>query len=147
MHVFDRRQLEQMRGMNPDLERRFKQLLAGHDESAETGAGFMPAADVVMGRQELVVVLELAGLRREDIRLAAGDGELVIQGVRREPVEFEKERFLALEIPVGDFERRIQLPAGLLMEQVAAQYRDGFLVVRIPRQDGGQVAWSGEDEQ
>lgn len=147
MHVFDRRQLEQMRGMNPELERRFKQLLAGHDETSEGGGAFVPAADVVMGRGELVVVMELAGLRREDIRLGAGEGELVIQGTRREPVELEKDRYLTLEIPVGEFERRIQLPAGLLMDQVAAQYRDGFLVVRIPRQDGGVVDWSEEDGQ
>lgn len=147
MHVFDRRQLEQMRGIDPELERRFKQLLAGHDETTEGGGSFVPAADIVLGRQELVVVMEVAGLKREDISLAAGDGELVIHGVRHEPVDFEKDRFLSLEIPVGDFERRIQLPAGLLMDQVAAQYRDGFLVVRIPRQDGGAVDWSGEEAQ
>lgn len=146
MHVFDRRQLEQMRGMNPELERRFKQLLAGRDDAREEDGAFTPAADIILGRRELVVVMELAGLRREDIRLACGDDELLIQGNRREPVEFDKQRYLAMEIAVGGFERRVPLPPGLLMDQVAAQYKDGFLVVRIPRQDGGAVDWSAEDE-
>jgi HSP20 family protein len=146
MHVFDRRQLEQMRSMDPELERRFKQLLSGRDDALEEDGAFVPAADVILGKRELVVVMELAGLRREDIRLACGDDGLVIQGTRREPVDFDKQRYLAMEIPVGGFERRIALPAGLLMDQVAAQYKDGFLVVRIPRQDAGMVDWSAEDE-
>ncbi|MDP2360335.1 MAG: Hsp20/alpha crystallin family protein [bacterium] len=143
MHVFDRRQLDQIRGVDPDLERRFLQLLGDRPELPATGA-FRPPADVLVGPGEVVVVMELAGIRREDIRLATGEDELVVQGCRREPVELEREEVLALEIATGEFERRVALPLGLRLEQVSAAYRDGFLVVRIPR-GGGPASGNGEE--
>jgi HSP20 family protein len=97
----------------------------------------------VLTGEELVVVMELAGVGRDDVRLATGEDELVVQGRRREPVELSKERYLALEISHGDFERRVPLPAGLRLDGVSASYRDGFLVIRIPRAEAG-VAWREE---
>jgi len=145
MHVFDRRQLEQIRDQDPELERRFRQMIAGRPEGLDENGSFRPPADVMMGPAELVVVMELAGLRREDIRLSTGPDELVVQGRRRDPVELERERWLLMEIATGEFERRVALPPGLLLDQVAATYREGFLVVRIPRQEAAGVNWQEED--
>lgn len=140
MQVFDRRQLDQLSGMDPDLERRFKQLLGDRPSGVDPSGVFKPPADVLLCGGELVVVMELAGIRREDIRLATGEDELVVQGRRREPVELVAERYLSLEIATGDFERRVPLPAGLRLDSVSANYRDGFLVIRIPRAQVG-VDW------
>jgi len=143
--MFDRRQLEQIRSADPELERRFRVLLENRTEELDGEGAFCPPTDVILSAGELVVVMELAGIRREDVRLSTGLDELVVQGRRREAVEAEKDRWLAMEIASGSFERRIALPAGLQMDQVAATYRDGYLIIRIPRQDGAEVTWHGED--
>jgi HSP20 family protein len=144
--MLDRRQLEQIRSADPELERRFRTLLENRTDELDAAGAFTPPTDLVMTDKELVVVMELAGIRREDVRLSTGLDELVVQGRRREVVEADKERWLAMEISTGGFERRIPLPAGLLMEEVAASYRDGLLLIRIPRQEGSEVTWHGEEQ-
>lgn len=144
--MIDRRQLEQIRSADPELERRFRTLLESRTDELDDAGSFAPPTDLVMTERELVVVMELAGIRREDVRLSTGLDELVVQGCRRQVVEANKERWLAMEISSGSFERRIPLPAGLLMEEVAASYRDGLLTIRIPRQEGSEVTWHGEEQ-
>lgn len=143
--MLDRRQLEQIRSADPELERRFRVLLENRTEELDAAGCFSPPTDVILADGELVVVMELAGIRREDVRLSSGLDELVVQGQRRDSVDAGKERWLSMEIASGPFERRIALPAGLVMDQVAASYRDGYLIIRIPRQEGAEVSWHGED--
>jgi HSP20 family protein len=145
MQFFDRRQLEQLRGSDPEIERRFKQLLGSRQEGLSEEQEFAPPADVFLCEEGLVILVELAGICREDIRLAMSDEELEIHGRRREPKAFDKERFFALECAFGPFRRRFRLPGGLDTAAIEANYSEGFLTIRVPRLAGGSVGWQGEE--
>lgn len=144
MQFFDRRQLEQLSSADPEIERQFKQLLGSRQEGLGEEREFVPAADMLLTGDELVILVEIAGIRREDIRLAMSDDELEIHGLRREPTTWLKERYYSMECTFGPFRRRFRLPAGLDLASIDANYSEGFLTIRVPRLPGARVEWREE---
>jgi HSP20 family protein len=102
--------------------------------------------DVAETDDHLLVRAELAGARGEDIRvMLSEDGRrLTIKGTRgpQDVVDDASNRYHQLEIDFGDFERVVNLPDRALEPRgVRAQYRNGFLVVVLPKRasQGGHV--------
>lgn len=141
MQFFDRRQLEQLGSADPEIERQFKRLLGSRQEGLGDEREFAPPADMLLTARELVILVELAGIRREDIRLAMSDDELEIHGQRSEPDGLTKERYYSMECSFGPFRRRFRLPAGLDAGGIQANYSEGFLTIRVPRLPGAAVEW------
>lgn len=94
--------------------------------------GFQPAADIYETPAGLVIRLELAGVKLEDISLLLHQRELVINGRRRFPAAEPVQRFYRLEIDYGRFERRFLLPKPVAEELVTAEYQNGVLEIRLP---------------
>jgi HSP20 family protein len=97
------------------------------------GDRWQPDADVFETESGVVVVVELAGIRSEDLRVTV-DGEwLRIGGVRRVPLRSDVKRLLQMEIAAGPFERRLRVPIAFDRDSVSAHLADGFLTVTLPR--------------
>jgi HSP20 family molecular chaperone IbpA len=88
--------------------------------------GFRPQIDVVRTEDppEFRVVVELAGIDPESLRIFADDRTLVVAGVRSRP---SRGRYFHMEIEDGPFQRRVQFD-----EPVDAEYRRGLLTVTVP---------------
>lgn len=135
MQYLDRRQMEQLTGLDPELEHRFRELLGRSEDMHGRAGSWSPPADVALEKDALVIIIEIAGISRDNIRLGMDDDSLVIHGERPAPLKLDPEHYFALELNYGRFERRFRLPAGLDPAAVDANYRDGFLKIRIPRID------------
>lgn len=91
-----------------------------------------PALDVYEDKENLVVTLEVPGMRKEDFEIALHDGVLSIGGERRldgqgqHATGYRSERF------EGRFQRSITLPKQVEIDQVRAAYKDGILTVTLP---------------
>lgn len=98
-----------------------------------------PRADVYETREAVKVKVELAGVRPDSIQveLSADARSLSIRGVREDERTEAVDRILfhQMEIYLGPFERLLPLPPGAEVdrEQVAANYRDGFLMITLPK--------------
>ncbi len=98
-----------------------------------TGAEWIPVMDIVETPAEYVVRLEVPGIHKEnlDINLT---GELVtITGKREVAPVVEGEGYLLRERAIGKFVRTIRLPAPVADKKVLAEYRDGVLVLHLPK--------------
>jgi HSP20 family protein len=96
-----------------------------------------PAVNVYEDAGSLMVCVELAGMRREEIDVQVLPGTLTIRGTRADPDPPEEEgpcRLHLLEIHHGQFSRTISLPENLDVDGARAQYRNGYLWVRLPKQ-------------
>lgn len=108
-------------------------------DDAMRAVRFQPCADMYETQHALMIKLELAGVRpaRLQITLSADDRMLIVAGDRSEADEERQDRirYYHLEIFFGAFERKIVLPGNLRLDrdQIKATYRDGFLVVSIPK--------------
>jgi HSP20 family protein len=92
--------------------------------------GFVPALDVRETEDEYQVLVDLPGVKSEDVVVELTDHVLTISGSRG-PVETDGA--LRVERPSGSFVRRLTLPKGVDYDKVVADYRDGVLELRIPK--------------
>jgi HSP20 family protein len=136
-----------MRRFHDDLIRQLEQEFQRHGElarrllnsSAPADRFWEPAVDVYETQSALWVKVELAGVLPEEleVQLSADGRMLVIRGQRRDQTTADEPRvgFHQMEIFFGAFQRVIPLPPQVEVdrEHVQACYRDGFLVVRLPR--------------
>lgn len=91
-----------------------------------------PPVDLIETDEKFIVRAEIAGMKPEEMEVAFEGGMLVIRG-RREVEAPPGSRFHQVEISHGRFERRIPLPSDVEVEGIKARYREGFLVVELPR--------------
>jgi HSP20 family protein len=96
-------------------------------------APWAPRRDLFQTPSALVIHVELAGLRREDLDLRVAGDQLCIRGVRRERALPPGAQVMRREIPYGAFETRVAIPAGYDAARARANYQNGFLRVEVPR--------------
>ena len=94
---------------------------------------WIPNTDVYVTDDGLVVKVELAGMRREDLELTIEGNRLMISGHRSDGCRAAKCKFLVMEINYGSFECVIEIPPGYDLSQAKAAYQNGFLRVDVPQ--------------
>ena len=102
-------------------------------KAAGNGVAWVPNMDVFAHESGVVVKVELAGIRREDLTLTVEGTRLRIRGMRRDCARGNGSRFLMMEIEYGAFEASVELPAGLDMGSARAVYLNGFLKIEFAR--------------
>ena len=127
------RQMEQEFERSDEVLRRFLHAFSTPERFWE------PQADVYETREAVKVKVELAGVKPDSIQVElSGDGRtLSIRGVREDERKEAVDRILfhQMEIYLGPFERVLPLPRGAEVQRdaVNASYRDGFLIVTLPK--------------
>ena len=128
--------------MEQEMERMSQDALQQVDRLRSRGRIWQPPADVCETRDAVVVTVDLAGMSAESIGqrlqvILSTDGKsLIVAGKRDEPsYDDERLRCYQLEIYYGGFERRIPLPAEIILERenLVASYKDGLLKVVLPK--------------
>ena len=97
---------------------------------------FVPAADVVLTDDDVSVVMDVPGLKADDIDIELREDVLTVRGERPlpQPEEQAKHRvWQRLERGHGKFERVLRLPRGLNPEAITASLTDGVLTLHIAK--------------
>ena len=92
--------------------------------------GWVPVLDVREAEGEYLVLVDLPGVKSEDVTIEVNDQVLTVSG-SRVPVETGEAQFV--ERPYGSFVRTLTLPKGVDSDNIAANYSDGVLELRIPK--------------
>ncbi|MGQ9628847.1 MAG: Hsp20/alpha crystallin family protein [bacterium] len=93
-----------------------------------------PSVDIYETAEHLVILVELAGVVKDDISIVLEDNILRISGRRVDLPPAPKVRLHQMEIDFGDFETVIKVPTSVDGEGIKASYRDGFLRIMIPKE-------------
>ncbi len=96
---------------------------------------FAPASEASASEQTYDVVLELPGVKDEDIDVAVHDGNLVVRGEKRSHREEKTRTYFFSEREYGAFQRTFRLPPDANTDSIDAIYGDGVLTVRIGKRD------------
>jgi HSP20 family protein len=107
--------------------------LTGGDGGGQRGGVWLPAMDVREEGEQIVVEMELAGVRQDDIDIEVDNGALTVSGQRQREQTDESGRQVRVERRFGSFTRTLPLPQGTDEESIQAQMRDGVLELRIPK--------------
>jgi len=92
-----------------------------------------PFVDVCETEEAIVVLVELAGVDPENVKLVADGEHLLIQGERTLGRRACRHVYHQIEINFGPFQRIIRLPAPADPDRASASYQNGFLEITLPR--------------
>ena len=97
-----------------------------------TALAWVPALEIFERDGQLVIRTELPGVKKEQLRIDAEPGRLVLSGERSQDVEQKGANFFRSERRYGSFRRVVLLPDGADAEQSTATFNDGVLEITIP---------------
>ena len=109
------------------LQRTPGALKAGSD------APWMPAVDISEVPAEYLLKAELPGVKKEDVQVKVENGVLTVSGERKSEVDGEGEQFHRVERTYGSYSRSFSLPDNVQADRIAADYKDGVLIVHLPK--------------
>jgi HSP20 family protein len=119
-------------GIQQEMNRLFDEFFGERRQELAEGT-WLPAVDVSETGEEIVVRAELPGLSKDDIELNIQDNVLTLKGEKKQEKKEEKENYHRVERSYGSFSRSFTLPAGVDPENVQATFKDGVLVIALPK--------------
>jgi HSP20 family protein len=118
--------------MQREVQRLFHDLVYHRHPATHFGEpSWKPSADLVVTESTARVIIELAGVPRENVRVRLHGNLLEISGRRDPPPRPHGARYHRAEIYFGDFRRLIELPWTADENRVTAKYRDGMLEIHL----------------
>lgn len=102
-----------------------------------------PPTDLYETEENIVVLVEIAGMGDNDFSIVIEKNFLIIAGNR--PDVAERRAFYQMEIPFGEFGTRIEIPKAIDIEKVEAIYQDGFLKITLPKAKPTQIQITDKD--
>ena len=122
----------ELRRLQNEIDRLLGQAVFQSPWSALYGQSvFRPPTDVYETDDALIVLVEIAGMREEDFRVALADGALVVAGVRRDTAP--KRGYHRMEIAWGPFQTEVAVPIPVREDAIEAEYENGFLTITLPK--------------
>lgn len=121
-----------------EVRRLFEDLQQTHD--AAPGGLYAPPMDVVEREESIEVVMDLAGVSADDVRVLFKNNTLVIAGCKwpaAGPVA-RATAFHLVERSFGRFARAVRVTATLDLTKARATMNEGELRVLLPRLNSGQ---------
>jgi HSP20 family protein len=94
---------------------------------------WIPQLDLSDTPEMLTARFELPGIDPKDIQITLEHDSLVIKGEKRSENEPKSEKNLRMERVYGSFERRIKLPVSVDAKAVNATFKNGLLVIEMPK--------------
>jgi HSP20 family protein len=92
-----------------------------------------PATDVSETPTEYLVKADLPGVRTEDVQIQVENGMLTVKGERRMEHVVSEQKMHRSEVFYGTFERNFALPENVDPAMIKADYKDGVLIVHLPK--------------
>lgn len=105
----------------------------------QTDYAFVPACDVEESEAHYLLTLEMAGVRKDDIKLEVSNNDLTISGERHQECERKEEGRWYTERRFGKFQRNFSFPPGIDPIRAEANYEDGILRVLLPKAESAKA--------
>jgi HSP20 family protein len=96
-----------------------------------------PPTDQYETEEAYVVRMEIAGMQEDDFEVSLENNDLLITGSRIDLPE--RRAYQQMEIRFGKFASAISLPGPVNIDQTHAEYKNGFLVVTLSKENRDKV--------
>ena len=92
-----------------------------------------PSCDVLEDKDEVRIVLELPGVRPEDLKINLENLILTVRGEKKAVADQKGERWYRYERTYGSFERSFTLPVTVDPDRIQATVEHGVLTLTLPK--------------
>jgi HSP20 family protein len=108
--------------------------LIGMPFLAFSGEGvWHPTVDVYDRQDDIVVEVELPGMKGQKVDVSLEEDHLVIEGARKPARTYKEGELYYVERPTGEFHRIVHLPCSVDAAATVADYEDGVLTITMPK--------------
>lgn len=94
---------------------------------------FAPASEAGTDKQGYRIDLELPGVKQEDVEITVHDNTITVKGEKRTHSERKDGDVFFCERQYGTFQRTFRLPPDADADNIAADFSDGLLTLKVPR--------------
>ncbi len=121
---------EDLKKLAGQMEQDFFELVTGRMHiPAAMSTKWKPPLDIYELEDEIIIKLELAGVKRKDISIIQEANRIRISGTRKMEKQDQIHTYHQMEINYGEFERVIVVSEAVRIDEVKASYKDGFLII------------------
>ncbi len=92
-----------------------------------------PAIDIVEKEDAYEITAELPGLDEKNVEIRLSNHTLTIKGEKSEEKEDKQKDYYLSERRYGSFQRSFQVPDGVDVDKIEANFARGVLTVKLPR--------------
>jgi HSP20 family protein len=107
----------------------------GGREEAMTLAEWAPLVDIIEEEKEYRIKAELPEVNKSDVKVTVQDDVLTIAGERTFEKEDTGRKYHRVERAYGSFARSFTLPEDADAAKVSADFKDGVLIVHLPKSE------------
>ena len=123
----------QMTRMHDRWNRLFDEIVGSDFGDEQTQRVWRPRVDVMENEQEVRVLADLPGIRKEDVSITLENGVLTINGERKVEEEKKDNNLHFSERVYGHFSRSFTIGELVQQEKIEASFKDGVLTVVLPK--------------
>lgn len=135
MPVVRWRPLDDFQNLRKDMDRRLNRFYRSMAEDSEGVCECYPMVDIEETNDEFIIYAELPGVSKDDVKINLADDTLTLSGEIKEPENRENRKFHRVERSYGKFQRSFYVPVQIQGDKVKASFKDGILMVNMPKKE------------
>ena len=123
----------EMSGLQRDMNRWFDDMFSSFNPQDTMEALFAPSAELEDTPSSYILKLEVPGIDPADLDIEVTDESISIRGERKSESKTDDNGVTRTEFHYGQFHRVIPFSTKIDKESVDADYRDGILMLTLPK--------------
>ncbi len=117
-----------------EIQQDFNRFLSYYKKFPKFSAGVsIPAMDMFDNGKEIVITLDLPGVKKEDVKINCSGDYIEISAKVSEKTSKKKEGYYYAERSASSFKRGISLPVEVDCKKAKSTFKNGVLEIRLPK--------------
>ena len=135
MDDFDRRILEEFKELERQMGRMLRSTSLSRMIPMTSSGGWQPAVDVYETTDDIIVLMDTAGIDMNNLAITAENNRIIVEGRRNLPKRGNVCCIHQLEIEMGYFKRTISFPVTVKFSEPEFSCKNGILEIRLPKEN------------
>jgi HSP20 family protein len=94
---------------------------------------YLPQIDVCERPEEVVILVEMPGVDRNDVAISWKEPILIISGQKRQQPDNSNARYMCVERSYGPFRREIAIGIPIDYRKARAELKNGLMKIHLPK--------------
>lgn len=134
MAIIRWRPLGEVDSFRREMDRMFDNFFVREDVG-ESSLTWYPSVDIKETKDDFVLMAEVPGMSKDDIKINISENTLTIKGEKKEEKKEDDNNYHRVERRYGSFQRSFTLPTQIQGGKVKAAYKDGVLTITMPKKE------------
>lgn len=129
---------EMMTRLQSELDHTLRQVFGGRSNTTNTPVMWTPNTDLREDDNEIVIKMDIPGVKPDDVDIELTRDNLVVKGERKfEDIEKRKD-YVRIERQFGTFQRSWTIATAVQADAIKAEFKDGVLAITLPKAEAAK---------